>query len=149
VTTRVPGADAAKLYAVLAVAVTLAGTVLADGVAPVEGEPSLVGPTWVAEDIGRRGVIDDLQSHVTFTAEGLAQGSGGCNNFSGAYTLRGEALGIGPLASTKKACPPAIMDQEARFFEALAQTRSYRFDNGLLYLSGARSMPVMRLWPRD
>jgi heat shock protein HslJ len=146
VTTRVPGA---KLSAVLAVAVTLAGTALADGVALAEGEPSLVGPIWVAEDIGRRGVIDDVQSHVAFTAEGQAQGSSGCNNFRGAYALRGETLEIGPLASTKKACPPAIMDQETRFFEALAQTRSYRFENGLLYLSDAQGMPVMRLWRRD
>jgi len=149
VATRVPGADAAKLYAGLAVAVALAGTALADGVAPVEGAPSLVGPAWVAEDIGRQGVIDDLQSHVTFTAEGRAQGSGGCNNFSGAYAHPGETLEIGPLASTKKACPPAIMDQEARFFEALGQARRYRFENGLLYLSDAQGMPVMRLWPRD
>ena len=55
-TTRVPGADTATLCAAaLAVVVPMAATVLADGVAPVEGEPSLVGPIWVAEDIGRRG----------------------------------------------------------------------------------------------
>ena len=149
-TTRVPGADTATLCAAaLAVVVPMAGTVLADGVAPVEGEPSLVGPIWVAEDIGNRGVIDDLQSHVTFTAEGRAQGSGGCNNFSGACAHAAATLDVGPLATTKKACPPAIMDQEARFFEALGQAHGYRFENGLLYLLDAQGISVMRLWPRD
>ena len=51
------------------------------GAAGAGDEPVLVGPTWVAEDIGSRGVIDDLQSHITFTAEGQAHGSGGCNKF--------------------------------------------------------------------
>jgi putative lipoprotein len=113
------------------------------------GTAALVGPTWVAEDIGGRGVIDYLQSHITFAADGRAHGSGGCNNFSGDYALAGETLDLEPLASTKKGCPPAIMDQEARFHQALAQTRGYRLDKGLLYLLDARGAPVMRLWRRD
>lgn len=119
------------------------------GTAGVGDEAALVGPTWVAEDIGGRGVIDDLQSHVTFTAERQAHGFGGCNNFTGGYTLDGEALALGPLASTKKACPPAIMDQEDRFHQALGQTRGYRFENRLLFLLDAEGTPVMRLWRRD
>jgi hypothetical protein len=45
------------------------------GATETPGDAGLVGPTWVAEDIEQRGVIDRLQSHVTFTAEGRAQGS--------------------------------------------------------------------------
>jgi putative lipoprotein len=119
------------------------------GVAEAEDETALVGPTWVAEDIGRRGVIDYLQSYITFTAEGQAHGFGGCNNFTGRYTLDGRALSLGPLASTKKACPPAIMDQETKFHAALGETHGYRFDNGLLFLLDAQGAPVMRLWNRD
>jgi putative lipoprotein len=114
-----------------------------------ENADKLVGPTWVAEDIQGRGVIDHLQSSITFTAAGQAQGFGGCNNFTGGYTLDGTALSLGPLASTKKACPPAIMNQEASFHQGLGETRSYRFENGLLILLDAESVPVMRLWPRD
>jgi putative lipoprotein len=113
------------------------------------GATALVGPTWVAEDIGGGGVIDYLQSHITFTAEGQAHGFGGCNNFTGGYTLDGATLALGPLASTKKACPPAIMNQETRFHQALGKVRDYRFENGLLVLLDAESVPVMRLWRRD
>ncbi len=120
------------------------------GAAGASGDAAaLVGPTWVAEDIQARGVIDDQQSHVTFTAEGQAQGSGGCNNFTGGYRLEGAILDLGPLAATQKACPPAIMNQEARFHEALGQTRGYRIENGLLILLDGQGTPVMRLWRRD
>jgi heat shock protein HslJ len=112
------------------------------------GTAALVGPTRVAEDIGGRGVIDYLQSYVTFTADGRAHGSGGCNNFSGEYALAGETLDLGPLARTKKGCPPAILDQEARFHQALGQTRGYRLDKGLLYLLDPGGAPVVRLWRR-
>jgi putative lipoprotein len=119
------------------------------GAAGAADEAALVGPTWVAEDIGGRGVIDDLQSHITFTAEGQAHGFGGCNNFTGGYALDGTALELGPLAGTRKACPAAIMNQEASFHQALGQTRGYRFENGLLFLLDVQGTPVMRLWSRD
>ena len=41
------------------------------------------------------------------------------------------------------------MNQEARFFEALEETRGYRFDYALLFLLDAQGNPVMRLWQRD
>ena len=94
-------------------------------------------------------MIDNLQSHLTLTAEGRAHGLGGCNNFTGGYTLDEATLTLGPLASTRKACPPAIMNQEAKFYEALGATRGYRFENGLLYLLDARGAAIMRLWRRE
>ena len=131
---------------------TAAGDAAPPGAAKEAGSSGdmarFVGPTRVAEDIRGRGVIDDLQSHITFSAEGRAHGLGGCNNFTGGYRLEGATLELGPLAGTRKACPPAIMDQEARFHDALGETRGYRFENGLLFLLDAQGAPVMRLWPR-
>jgi putative lipoprotein len=132
---------------------TAAGDTASPGPAASAGSPgdpaALVGPTWVAEDIRNGGVMDYLQSHVIFTADGQAHGSGGCNNFTGRYTLDGATLQLGPLATTNKACPTAIMNQEASFHEALGQTRGYRFENELLFLLDAQGIAVMRLWPRD
>jgi len=117
--------------------------------APAEkNREALVGPVWVAEDIGGRGVIDFLQSSIAFTETGEVTGSGGCNAFRGRYTRDGSALTIGPLAGTRKACPPAVMNQEAAFHEALGRVRGYRFANGLLYLLDAGGEPVIRLWQR-
>ena len=91
-------------------------------------ETSLTG-TWLAEDIGGRGVIDDAQSTISFEAAGRVGGSGGCNRYFGPVTIEGNGITFGQLGATMKACAPALMDQERKFFDALAATRSYRFDD--------------------
>ncbi len=112
----------------------------------------LKGPVWVAEDIDNRGVMDILQSTVAFTPEGRVQGFGGCNNFTGAYTQDGNSLSIGTeggqLATTRKACPPAVMDQESRFMDALGRVSAYRIEQGLLHLLDAEGTPILRFWQR-
>lgn len=91
-------------------------------------QPSLIGSAWLAEDIGGRGVIDRAQTTMTFDPEGQINGSGGCNRYFGPVSIDGTAISFGSLGATRKACVPALMDQEQKFFGALAITRSYRFD---------------------
>lgn len=91
-------------------------------------QPSLIGSAWLAEDIGGRGVIDRAQTTMTFDPEGQINGSGGCNRYFGPVSIDGTAISFGSLGATRKACVPALMDQEQKFFGALAMTRSYRFD---------------------
>lgn len=53
-------------------------------------------------------------------------GSSGCNNYFG--TVESPApreLVIGPLAGTKRMCPPEFMDVETRFLKALGSANSY------------------------
>jgi putative lipoprotein len=100
----------------------------------------LVGPTWLAEDIGGRGVIDNAQSKITFNPDGSMAGSGGCNSFRGNAEIDGARLKIGTLATTKKACVPALMDQERRFFAMLSEVRLFdinELDRKLFFKSGA------------
>ena len=52
---------------------------------------------------------------------------------------------FGTLGANAKACAPALMDQERKFFDALAATRSYRFgDPGhtLVFLGEDGAVPV-------
>ena len=46
-------------------------------------------------------------------------GSAGCNTYQGPYTTNGTAAAIGPLASTRMACPDDVMTQETAFLAAL------------------------------
>jgi heat shock protein HslJ/membrane-bound inhibitor of C-type lysozyme len=104
------------------------------------------GTAWLVEDIAGRGVIDSAQTTISFDASGRVSGSGGCNRFTGAATLAGEALELGLLAATQRACVPALMDQEQKFFKAIEAVRSYSVDaNGLLHLKGANGEPLLRL----
>ena len=109
----------------------------------------LIGTSWRAEDIGGRGVIDNAQTTITFDAEGRVAGSGGCNRYFGPVTIGGSAIRFGDIGATRMACVPALMDQEQKFFDALAATRSYRFDdrgNKLVFL-GEESTILVRFSP--
>ena len=53
-------------------------------------------------------------------------GTGGCNTFSGPYSVDGDAITVGPLAATLRACAdPAVEQQEQRYLQALALAKSY------------------------
>lgn len=82
--------------------------------------------TWLAEDIGGAGVIDNAQTTLELQPGGLFSGSGGCNRYSGTATLDGAAITFGQVAATMMACVPALMDQEQRFFAALATVKAWR-----------------------
>jgi heat shock protein HslJ len=107
-------------------------------------EPALVGPTWVAEQIGRVGVLDNVRSTMSIDAAGRVSGRGGCNSYGGAVDITGEAIRFGPLASTRIACAPAVGSQEQRFFSALASVRRYGFTpEGRLVFYGENGSAVV------
>jgi putative lipoprotein len=111
---------------------------------PAEGQ-GLIGPTWIAEDIGGRGVIDRAQSTIAFGTDGRATGRGGCNRFTTRYTLSGAALRINPVASTRMACvPEALADQERRFLAALGVVRAWHLDGAILRLTNETGAAVLR-----
>lgn len=61
-------------------------------------------------------------------SDGRIEGFGGCNHFTGAYTLDGDRLAIGSLAATMMACPRATMALETAVTRVLAG--SLRVDVG-------------------
>jgi heat shock protein HslJ len=63
-------------------------------------------------------VLPDTELEVVFGI-GSVGGSAGCNSFSGTYGTNGNVVRVGQLATTRKACPQEVMDQEAAFLEAL------------------------------
>jgi putative lipoprotein len=119
---------------------------------PAIAEPAqspLIGTSWLAEDIGDRGVIDNAQTTITFDGGGGVAGSGGCNRYFGPVTIEGSTISFGDLGATSMACVPALMDQEQKFFDALAASRSYRFDdpgNKLVFL-GEDGTTLVRFSP--
>jgi putative lipoprotein len=115
------------------------------GQAP-EGAPELVGATWVAEEIGGRGVLNNVRTTMTIDAASQVTGLGGCNSYSGPARLADETLRLGPIISTARGCLPATEDQERRFFSVLASARRYGFTpEGKLVLYDERGSPLVRL----
>ena len=70
-------------------------------------------------------------------SDGEVNGSAGCNNFFGSYEVEGEAITIGPLASTEKFCedPGGIMEQEAVYLELLGEAESFSISGDLLSIN--------------
>ena len=64
-----------------------------------------------------------------------ASGSGGCNTFSSPYTLEGDKLEMGPIATTMIACEEPILGVETAYFAALdVVNRAAILDDGELQL---------------
>lgn len=76
----------------------------------------LVGTEWGPEN--------GLDQFVKFMSDGDLAGHGGCNSFFGTYEQDGEALKIGSLIMTKKACPE-VMGAEQAFIAAIESARSF------------------------
>ena len=100
-----------------------------------EGPPALSGD-WRVEDLDGRGVPDRVPLTVAF-AEDRVLASAGCNRIFGAFKQSGDRLRLGPLSSTRMACPPALEEQERRLEASLgAVNRVARAGEGAMILSG-------------
>lgn len=105
---------------------------------------------YIVEWIGERPLID--RSHLTFqldTEQQRVHGFAGCNQWFGNYRLDGERLSISHIASTRKACAPALMEQENRYLQALPKVERWDFsEHGQLQLWPAEGAAI-RLWPKS
>ena len=75
---------------------------------------------------------------------GHASGSGGCNRFAGGYALEHGRLSFEPLASTRMACEPAVLQAESDFFSALERTVHASLADGELVLADAAGTELLR-----
>jgi len=72
---------------------------------------------------------------AVFGADGTIEGNSGCNHFSGPYTIDGDGIAIGPLASTLVACASSeLQDQEAQYLALLVGSNKWSQDAGVLEL---------------
>jgi heat shock protein HslJ len=118
--------------------------------AQADSPGTLIGTTWLAENIEQNGATEGVQSTLEFPEEGKVAGSGGCNRFQGSLTADREHL-FGMLATTRKMCPPPQMEQETRFLQALGKaTRLERKDSVMLvYGEGSEPLLKLSLMPQD
>ena len=109
---------------------------------------NLEGSRWLLEDLGGKGVIDNAQATLEFTAPGRVAGRCSCNRISGPVSVKGSTIRFGPLVSTRMACTPAVNEQEASYLKALGSARKFerKGDSLLIYCKGLskplRFMPL-------
>lgn len=89
--------------------------------------PPLDGTSWRAENIGGGGIVDNAEVTAAFSG-GKVSGRAGCNNYSGSFAQTGTTLKFGPLATTRRACAPALMDLESKYLAILGGVSSGSVD---------------------
>jgi heat shock protein HslJ len=101
--------------------------------------PSLAGSEWLLEDLGGSGVIDSVQATLAFPEAGKVAGDGSCNRFFGPAQISADSIKLGPLASSRMACPEAVMNQEKRYLDALqaAERFEWKAAHLLIYCKGS------------
>lgn len=99
--------------------------------------PQLTLSNWVATGInngsgGVESVLQGTEVTIEFGDVGTLAGFGGCNSYSTAYrvgdeysVVDGGTIQVASVAAQRKACEEDVMTQEANYFAALENARTY------------------------
>jgi len=122
------------LGAALVISVPVAAAAQDDAATPEGVEWHLAG---YAVD-GEIGIVPWHIDATLLLEDGAASGSTGCNQFTGSYTLDGEALTFDPaVAMTRVACPADQSAVEDGYMANLVSTATWAIEDGDLMLADA------------
>jgi len=93
----------------------------------------LLGTEWLLENL-EGGSPDHGRATLAFPETGKVSGNGSCNRFFGPAEIKGDAIRLGPLASTRMACAEEAMDQEAKYLEALQAAERFEWKDPYLLI---------------
>ncbi|HSK53411.1 MAG TPA: META domain-containing protein [Clostridia bacterium] len=123
-----PGVGAALVFAF-----ALAGC---SSGAPPTPAPALGGSVWRAIEIDGRAVLGGPPPELRFNGTRI-RADGGCNTFSGSFTLDGNRIDFAGINSTLRMCDGPVGEIETSFLRALIGVTTMSFDDtGDLLLSG-------------
>lgn len=113
--------------------------------------PTLEGTEWLLVKAALSGAYADIPAEVTATlimADGLASGSGGCNEWSTSYVLDGPSLTFSDqIITTLMLCEGPGGDIETFYLADLAGVTSWAIDGTTLTLSNEAG-PMLAFVPR-
>ena len=109
----------------------------------VGGGAAMTGVTWRPAYIGAETLPEDSGMFVQFEVDGSIAGHGGCNRFTGSFESTETGVTVGPLASTRMACPEPIMSREQSFLDALQNSTAFEInDDRLRCLDDERNLLI-------
>lgn len=102
---------------------------------PVPPAPPLAG-AWGLVQLNGQSLVPGTLITANFSG-GKVTGSGGCNTYNATYSTSGNSVSISDPVGTQVACPPEIMDQEMRYFQALSSVATYQISGpNLIFRDG-------------
>ena len=107
------------------------------------GADPLTGTRWTL-DLAGLDVPGAEQVLPTIAfADGSVSGSAGCNTFNGSYTVSGDSLTFGQLATTNMACDTAPTAVETIVLERLAKVAGYQLTTDSLTLTDSAGATLL------
>jgi len=103
---------------------------------------SFVGVPWVlgsGVDVAGSASVPS----ATFTDDTVG-GSTGCNRFTASYTVDGDAMEFGTIATTRMACPPPADAVERAYLAALGRVTAWHLDGSQLVLADGDHNELLR-----
>lgn len=102
----------------------------------------LPGSSWTVTNYNNGkeavvGVAVDSELTLEFGTDGTVAGTGGVNTFRGPFESAEKTVKIGPLAATKMAGTPELMEQEASYLKALENATTWSVTRGTLEMRDA------------
>lgn len=104
----------------------------------------LSATAWRPSHIGEMTLADDVELYVQFETDGELAGYAGCNRFFGRYALTDSTLTIGPLGSTRKACPPDVTAFEFSYIDALQSAATVARADARIALRNDKGLTTVR-----
>lgn len=114
----------------------------APSAAPVPGD---IHGSWVIEQARAEPILDKRRARLVLGRDGRLSGHNSCNAMNGSFTLQGDRIRFGAIATTRMACAELQREQEDRILTALelAVTARVRPD-GLLEIRDADGRGLLR-----
>mgnify|MGYP002716619073 CR=1 FL=1 len=115
------------------------------------GDPAtlLQGRRWSVREVAgsaipRSAGADGSPPTLVFALDGRLSGTTGCNAYRAAFAVTGEGLSIGPVVTTRRACPPGLLQREAAFLKILGTAARHEMpDDGMLVVHGADGRTIV------
>ncbi|MCP4141409.1 MAG: META domain-containing protein [Chloroflexi bacterium] len=110
-------------------------TIVLTACAGANPSPSLSDTTWELVSYGEREnptpALPNIDTTISFNADGNLNGNMGCNSFFGAFKISEDKIEIGPVGSTEMYCEDT-MDQEMAVLSLLNGTLTFENDGNTL-----------------
>lgn len=96
----------------------------------------VAGRDWMIARLNGKPVMTSAPIVLRFDENGQISGNASCNAYTASGTIEDSILTIGPIALTRKACMPKVMEQEAFFLDLMENVSQMQIDEtGLLTMT--------------
>ncbi|MEZ4768260.1 MAG: META domain-containing protein [Caldilineales bacterium] len=117
--------------------------VLAALVSACGGATPLTGTAWTVSALSGVSVDPTVPMTGVFGSDGQLTGSGGCNNYTAAYTTSGKDLTIESPVSTTMACTETVDQQESEYFYLLENSSTYEIKGSTLTIKDSTGQTIL------